>query len=199
MSRSSLPLRIAPVAGILLGLVGLSVFLIRFQHAGPYGLPAGGNLLAAILALGIGGLLLWAGLPSAVRVIALGVSPIILFFALYATLAELEEVVVVKAVDRAGEAADLRLWVIDHEGAPWVTMPRSKADAHALGEGPSQWLRGGQNLCILPVRFPDRETTNRIHHLRAAKYAVQRLATSIGLFGADAAETTIALRMDPCP
>ena len=36
-------------------LVGLSVFLIRVQHAGPYALPEGGNLLAGTLALLLGG------------------------------------------------------------------------------------------------------------------------------------------------
>ncbi len=199
MSQPSVPARAAKILGALLVVIGLSVFLVRFQHAGPYGFPAGGNLIGGLLALGLGALLLFPGLSPALRVVAFLASAPALFLALYATMAELEEVVVVKATNQAGEAVDLRLWVIDHEGAPWVTMPRSKADEHSLGEGPVQWLRGGEMHCILPERHENRAATNRIHHLRAGKYAVQRIATSVGLFGEDAAETTIALKMGPCP
>ena len=44
-------------------LVGLSVFVIRVQHAGPYALPEDGNLLAGTLALLLGGWLVrpWLG------------------------------------------------------------------------------------------------------------------------------------------
>ena len=185
------------MGGILL-LVGVSVFLVRFQHAGPYGFPGGGNLLAAVLAPGLGALLLRPSLAALLSWAALLASPVVLFFALYATLAELEEVIVLKATDLAGQPADLRLWVIDHAGAVWVTMPRAKADAHQLGESEVQLLRQGELACVTATRHEDRATTNQIHHLRQEKYAIQRLASSIGLFGSDAAEQTIALRLDPC-
>ena len=35
--------------------VGLSVFLVRLGHAGPYALPQGGNLMGGLLALALGG------------------------------------------------------------------------------------------------------------------------------------------------
>ena len=43
--------------------------------------------------------------------------------ALYGALAELEEVVVLYT-----EHADLRLWIVDHEGDEWVSMPRSNIE-----------------------------------------------------------------------
>jgi hypothetical protein len=42
---------ISRILGGLLLLVGVSVFLIRLQHAGPYAMPGGGNLIAGALAL----------------------------------------------------------------------------------------------------------------------------------------------------
>jgi len=63
------------VVGWLLLCVGLSVFLIRCQHAGPYAVPRGGNLLggalALLLALGA------SALPSAAFEIQTTVSPTI--------------------------------------------------------------------------------------------------------------------------
>lgn len=191
-------------AGWLMLAVGVSVFAIRLQHAGPYDFPGGGNLLGGVLALGLGAFLAWGpigigGLGAVLRWAALAASPIVLFFALYATLAELEEVVVLKATHRSGAPAGLRLWVVDHEGAAWVTMPRSKADAHSLREARVELLRRGESRCVVATRIEDRAKVNRIHRMRHEKYAVQRLATSIGLFGREAGEHTVTLRLEPCP
>ena len=51
------------IVGWLMLLVGVSVFAIRLQHAGPYALPGGGNLIAGVLALLLGGWLVrgWLG------------------------------------------------------------------------------------------------------------------------------------------
>jgi hypothetical protein len=122
-----------------------------------------------------------------------------LFFALYATLAELEEVVVLKATDRAGQPADLRLWIVDRPTAAWVTMPRSKADAHGLSEVRVELLRQGEVRCMIATRHEDRATVNEIHSMRHQKYGVQRLAAKIGIFGREADESTVALRLVPCP
>jgi len=185
-------------------LVGAAVFLIRLQHAGTYALPRGGNLLGGVLALLLGGWLArpWLAahrLAAPLRWAALAASPIVLFFALYATLAELEEVVVLKAIDRAGRPSDLRLWIVDHAGAAWVTMPRSKADEHGLTEARVELLRQGELGCVVATRSDGRATVNEIHRLRHEKYAVQRLATSIGIFGRSAGEDVVAVRLDPCP
>jgi hypothetical protein len=204
MSESGLGSKLLRFVGWLMLLVGVSVFAIRLQHAGPYALPEGGNLLAGVLALLLGGWLVrpWLGsrrLAAPLAWLALVASPIVLFFALYATLSELEEVVVLKATHRSGRAADLRLWIVDRPDGAWVTMPRSKAQAHGLSDARVELLRQGEVSCVVTTLHEDRATANEIHRLRHQKYGVQRFATSIGLFGRSAGENTVALRLDPCP
>ena len=191
------------VIGWLMLLAALAVFAMRLRHAGPYYFPEGGNLLAALLALLIGAWLTrnWIAssrLVTGLHWLALCASPAVFFFALYAILAELEEVVVMHAQDRAGQPAQLRLWVVDHDGASWVTMPRSKADEHGLDSVRIELLRRGSIQCMTAIRFEDHEAVNKVHQLRHEKYRVQRLATSIGLFGREVGANTVTLRLEPC-
>ena len=197
-------MNIRNIVGWLMLLVGISVFAIRLQHAGPYALPQRGNLLAGVLSLLLGAGLVRPWLaegPLAIWLprIALAASPIVLFFALYATMAELEEVVILRAADATGEVQDLRLWIVDREDAAWVTMPRSKADAHGLTDARVELVRGGTASCVIATRVEDRAQVDQTHHQRAEKYAVQRFATSLGIFGRDAAENVVTLRLTPCP
>lgn len=197
-------------AGALLLLAGIAVFLIRLQHAGPYASPQGGNLRAALLAIGLGALAIFesrrgAGAPDdasrvrgGLRVGLLVLAPLVFFFAAYSTLAELEEVIVLKPTNQAGEITDLRLWVVDDRDAAWVTMPRAKAQTHRLDGSQMDMLREGTLRCVRASAEEDRETVNRIHHLRHDRYRIQRLATHIGIFGEDADPNTITLRLDPC-
>lgn len=191
------------VGWLMLG-AGVSVFAIRLQHAGPYDPPEGGNLIAGVLSLLLGGWLVraWLGERRVARPLAwlaLAASPVVLIFALYATLAELEEVVVLKATDRDGRAADLRLWIVDREDGAWVSMPRSKAYAHGLREARVALQRQGEVECAIATLHEDRATVNEIHRIRHRKYAVHRLATAIGLYGRSARDDTVALRLRPCP
>ena len=195
---------ISRILGYLLVLVGVSVFLIRLQHTGPYAMPGGGNLAAGVLALVLGFSLVasWSRAPAiAVPLAWIGIlaSPVILLFALYATFAELEEVISIKAFDRAGRPVSLRLWVIDYDGAPWVTMPGSKSDGHGLEDGPVIMFRAGVDSCVLATRWDDREIVDDIHRRRHHKYMVQRMATLMGMFGETAGAKTVTLRLDPCP
>jgi hypothetical protein len=204
MSGSGFASRLQRVVGWVLLIAGVSVFAIRLQHAGPYALPRGGNLAGGLLALLLGAWLVrpWLGtrrLAAPLGWAALAASPVVLYFALYATLAELEEVVVLKTTDRGGSPADLRLWIVDRDGAAWVTMPRWKADAHDLRETRAELLRQGEVDCVIVTRVEDRATVNEIHQLRHGKYRVQQLATALGIFGREAREDTVALRLDPCP
>ena len=41
-------------------------------------------------------------------------------------------------------------------------------------------------------------TVDRIHRLRHERYAIQRLATAIGIFGRSAGEDVVTLRLEPC-
>ncbi len=185
-------------------LIGASVFLIRLHHAGPYGFPAAGNLRAGVLSLLIGTWLVrpWLGARRFAKPLgwlALAAAPIVMFFALYATLAELEEVVVLKATHASGAKADLRLWIVDRDDGAWVTMPRWKSESHGLAGARVDLLRHGEFTCVTPALHDDNAMANEVHRLRDEKYAVQRFAKAIGAFPASAGPDTVALRLDPCP
>lgn len=180
------------VVGLLTLGAGLSAFLVPLGHPGPYGIP-GRGLVGGLLCLAVSAVLLLRGTPAMLRVIALVASPVVLFFALYGALAELEEVVVLHADD-----ADLRLWIVDDDGSEWVSMPRSKATLHGLDGVMLERLRDGEERCVIPVIVDDPVRNRRTFDLRQEKYAVQRLAGAIGMFGDGPGPETITLRLDPC-
>ncbi len=180
------------LVALLTGIAGLAAFLIPLQHAGPYGIP-GRGLAGGLLCFAISGVVLARGVPAFARVIALAASPIVLFFALYGALAEVEEVVVLYAED-----ADLRLWIVDHEGVEWVSMSRSKADQHALDGAKVERLRAGVTRCVVPRIVDDPVANRRTFDLRQEKYAVQRLGGLLGMFGDGPGPQTITLRLDIC-
>ncbi len=199
----ALPSKLRSPVGWLALIVGFSVFAIRFQHEGPYAFPREGNLLSGVLALvfGVGLIRPWLGanrFASLLTRTVLAVTPIVIFFALYATLAELEEVVVLRATDEQRGTKDLRLWIVDHEGTPWVTMPRSKADAHGLTDTRVELLRHGAASCVIAKRHEDFATVDKIFGMRHEKYRIQRLATAVGVFGRSVGEDVVTLRLEPC-
>jgi hypothetical protein len=179
------------VALLTLG-AGLAAFLVPLRHAGPYGIP-GRGLVGGILCFAISGVLLTRGTPVMARGVAIAVSPIVLFFALYGALAELEEVVVLYAPD-----AELRLWIVDHDGVEWVSMSRDKAEKHALDGAKLELLRAGATRCVIPRIVDDPVANRRTFDLRQEKYAVQRLGGLLGMFGDGPGPDTITLRLDPC-
>lgn len=183
---------VSSVVGLLTLGAGLAAFLVPLQHAGPYGVP-GRGLVGGLACLAVSGVLLARGTHSIARRIALLASPIVLFFALYGALAEVEEVVVLYA-----EEAELRLWIVDHEGVEWVSMPRSKADRHAIDGAKLELLRAGVTRCVVPRMVEDPVVNRRTFDLRQEKYAVQRLGGVLGMFGDGPSPETITLRLDPC-
>ena len=183
---------LATAVGGLALCAGLAAFLVPLQHAGPYGIP-GRGLIGGLLCLAISGVLLARGTPPIARIVALVASPVVLFFALYGAFAELEEVVVLYAED-----AELRLWIVDDGGTEWVSMPRSKADRHAIDGARLQLLRDGSTRCVIPRIVDDPVANRRTFDLRQEKYAVQRLGGALGMFGDGPGPETITLRLDPC-
>ena len=183
---------VASIMGVLTLAAGLAAFLVPLQHAGPYGNP-GRGLIGGLLCLAIAGVLLARGTPRIARVIALVASPFVLFLALYGALAETEEVVVLYAPD-----AELRLWVVDHEGIAWVSMPRAKAEQNAIDGARLELLRAGEKRCVVPRIVEDPVANRRTFDLRQEKYAVQRLGVVLGMFGDGPGPNTITLRLDPC-
>ena len=162
-------------------------------------MPRGANLFGGLGSLLLGGLLLWPAIPRRLGWLALAATPVVLFFGLYATMAELEEVVSLYAVDSAGRPADLRLWIVDRDDGEWVGMPRWKAVEYSLDGARVQLLRNGKIRCVVPVLYEDRATVRAIHALKLEKYAVARGAAAIGLYPREASEAGVSLRLDPCP
>jgi len=179
--------------------VGIAVFAVRFLHEGAYAVPRGGNLFGGLGALLVGGVLVWPAVSRGLGWLALAASPVVLFFGLYATMAELEEVVSLYATDRGGQPAELRLWIVDREDGEWVGMQRSKAIEHSLDGARLELLRSGETRCVIPALHEDRATVTAIHALKVEKYAVARGAAAIGLYPREARESTVSLRLDPCP
>jgi hypothetical protein len=184
------------IASMLVGLLtlvaGLAAFLVPLRHAGPYGIP-GRGLVGGGACLALAALLLLRPLPALARAAAFVASPFALFFALYGALAELEEVVVLYA-----PGAPLRLWVVDANGAPWVSMSRNKAETYALDGAKLQLLRAGTTRCVIPRIVDDPAANRRTFDLREQKYAIQRLGQRLGMFGDGPGADTITLRLDPC-
>src|SRR6185436_3977949 len=115
MKESSSSSRTQTVIGWGLLVVGVAVFAVRLKHEGPYAMPRGANLFGGLGALLLGAVLVSSAAPRWLRWLAAAVSPVVLFFGLYATMAELEEVVSLYATDSAGRKAELRLWIVDRE------------------------------------------------------------------------------------
>ena len=191
--------KLRTVLGWTMLAVGLAVFAVRLQHDGAYAVPRGGNLFGGLGALLLGGLLLWRAAPRWLGWLALAASPVVLFFGLYATMAELEEVVSLHATDRAGRPTELRLWIVDREDGAWVGMPRAKAVEHALDGARLLLLRNGETGCVVPILHEDRATVKAIHAQKVEKYAVARGAAAIGLYPREARGSAVSLRLDPCP
>ena len=192
MSKIGLRSIAESIVGMLTLSAGLAAFLDPLQHAGPYGIP-GRGLVGGLLCFAISGVLLARGTPTIVRGVALGASPIVLFFALYGALAEIEEVVVLYTDD-----AHLRLWIVDYEGGEWVSMPRSKAEQHGIDGVKLELLRAWATHCVVPRIVEDPVANRRTFDLRQEKYAVQRLGGALGMFGDGPGPETITLRLDPC-
>jgi hypothetical protein len=199
MTESSASSKIHSVVGYVLIAVGIAVFAVRFQHEGAYAMPRGGNLLGGLGALLLGGVLVLPATPRLLGWLAVAASPIVLFFGLYATMSELEEVVSLYATDSAGQSAELRLWIVDREDGEWVGMSRAKAIEHSLDGARVELLRRGETRCVVPVLHEDRPTVRAIHALKVEKYAVASTSAAIGLYPSEARDAAVSLRFDPCP
>ncbi len=182
----------ASIVAVLTLSAGLAAFLVPLQHAGPYGIP-GRGLVGGLLCFATAGVLLARGTPTLARGVALIASPIVLFFALYGALAEVEEVVVLYAED-----AELRLWIVDHDGDEWVSMKRSKAEQHSIDGAKLELLRAGVTRCVVPRIVEGPAANRRTFDLRQEKYAIQRLGGVLGMFGDGPSPGTITWRLNPC-
>jgi hypothetical protein len=199
VSESNAASKIQTGVGWGLLAVGIAVFVVRFLHEGAYAVPRGGTLFGGLGALLLGGLLVWPATPRGLGWLALAASPVVLFMGLYATMSELEEVVSLYATDSVGRSSELRLWIVDRADGEWVGMPRTKAVEHWLDGARLELLRRGETRCVVPVLHEDRPIVRAIHALKVEKYAVARASAAIGLYPREATDTSVSLRLDPCP
>lgn len=183
--------------GLILLAVGVGVFAVRLIHAGPYSMPQGGVLYGALGALFLGGILV-LGIHRLLSWIALAVSPLILFPALFAIGGELEEVISLYATDSENKPVELRLWIVDREDGAWVGMSKDKAVEHSLDGAKLEMLRAGELVCVVPVLHEDRPTASAIHGLKVGKYRVAQVAGAAGLYPLETPQSSVALRLDPC-
>ena len=195
-------------AALLLTTVA-AIFAARLHHAGPYPFPRGPDLAFAALA-SVSGLLLlrpaWDRLDRAgrwLRRVLLGLSPFVFVLSAGAVLHEVEEVVVIRTRDPAGDVHDARLWVVDHAGRPWVVTGRATAHVQQMQANPRvELFRGGTVSCRIAELHGDRETIVAMLERRHRKYRVQRVAEAVGFWSGDLEgieDTAVAIELAPCP
>ena len=104
-----------------------------------------------------------------------------------------------KATNASGKAADLRLWIVDLEGFSWIVMPIDKAREHGLDGARLEMRREGELRCVETTVASDRETVTAVRDARYERYAIQRLATWVGIFTREPGPNAIVVRVAPCP
>ncbi len=208
---------------ILLGF-GVAVFAVRLIQAGPYPFPRGMDLCAGIGGLLLGSLLVQRGraeVPgsgvSRLSRVLLGLWPIGFLMGLAAVLHETDEVVILLTDGPAGPT-HTRLWVVDHEGAPWVLTGTETGFGRNVAARPRLELdRAGERSCRVARVFRDLPTLRDVSLLRRQKYLAERLAWGVGyprLFYSEEQLRALqpggpsegvslgsgaAYRLDPCP
>jgi len=199
----------ARLPGAILLAMAVGIFAARLHHAGPYAFPLGADLAYAGLTALAALLLLrpprstdqGAGTPR--RRLLLAASPFVFFLAAGAILHEVEEVVVVRTFDEAGGVHEARLWVVDHEGRPWVVTGQETEHARRIRANPRvQLYRAGAASCRIAEPVRGRETIVAMLERRHQKYFVQRLAVAVGVWSGDLTgieETAVAIGFAPCP
>lgn len=186
------------IAGIIFILIGLTVFVIRLNHPGPYAMPHGAAFYSALILLPIGGLIIWTGTGGFVRRMAVIVAVIATLPCIYSIGGESQEVISLYATDVENQPVDLRLWIVDREDGAWVGMGREKAFNHQLDGARLDMLRAGRRVCVTPNLNQDQNTTRVIHAMKVEKYATARIGGALGFYPLEATPSTVVLRLDPC-
>jgi hypothetical protein len=200
-----------PIVGWILVLAGVAVFAVRLHHEGPYPFPGAKDLASGCAALVVGALLIrspWSvpreGGVSWVTRVLLGVSPIVFLLALAAYGHEAEEVVVLRTTGHQGAVRETRLWIVDHEGSPWIVTGRGSGHDRDLSANPrAEIFRRGETRCWIAERYLDRTTLQTLLQVRSEKYRAQRIAFATGVWKHfserdDLDETAVAIRFAPC-
>ena len=114
----------------------------------------------------------------------------------YVALAESGEVVVLETRDASGATHETRLWVVDHEGFPWLRTgnPKSPWLARLRVNPEVAVTRGGERRAYRAVPVEDDATRARINTLVLEKYGWRE--STLRAFGMGPAGTT-PIRLEP--
>jgi hypothetical protein len=119
---------------------------------------------------------------------------VVAIFGLERFASERVEVVVLHTHDAAGAAQDTRLWVVDHEGSPWLRAGSVESGWYKrVAADPLIGVtRGGTDVRYRAVPTPDQRAV--INELMRAKYGWgdQFIGLMIG-----GRETAIPMRLEP--
>jgi hypothetical protein len=184
-----------PIVGWILVLAGIAVFAVRGHHEGPYPVPGGVDLVSGSAALIV---------ASPVTRLLLGASPLVFLLALVAYGHEAEEVVVLRTTGPEGAVRETRLWIVDHQGSPWVVTGRDSGHDRALTGNPRvEIVRHGEAHCWIAERHLDRATLEAVLQSRSEKYLAQRIALGARAWKhfserEDLATIAVAIRFAPC-
>lgn len=120
-------------------------------------------------------------------------------------LIESGEVIVLHTADAQGAAFQTRLWVVDHQGRPWVgtTDPEHTTWVARLRTHPMvEFEREDVRECRLAVFVNDPAVRARVNELYDEKYRIplygSRLLKIIGGIRRDV-EEQVLISLEPCP
>lgn len=118
-------------------------------------------------------------------------------------LIESGEVVVLHSSDDRGQVFRTRLWVVDHQGAPWVSTGNPAKDwfVRVRQQPRVELVRGGETSCRQGVVVDDPATRAELRRLFQEKYRVQRYGAGLlnSLFYSSGAKPEpVVIRLDPC-
>jgi hypothetical protein len=106
----------------------------------------------------------------ALRILGALLALLALFVASEFAASESGEVVVLRTLDEAGETHETRLWVVDHEGRPWLRAgnPGTGWFVRLQARPEVEVVRGRETLRVRAVPVP--EARDRINELVNQKY-----------------------------
>jgi hypothetical protein len=104
------------------------------------------------------------------RVVGALLALVVVLAALEIAASESGEVVVLRTRDAAGEAHETRLWVVDHEGRPWLRAGHAGTGwfVRLQADPDVEVVRGGETLAVRAVPVPG--ARDRINALVNEKY-----------------------------
>jgi hypothetical protein len=132
----------------------------------------------------------------AIRWAAVGLVLLALVAAATYVAGEQTEVVVLRTFDRAGQAHETKLWVVDHEGAPWVRVanPERAWFQRLRAEPRVELVRGGMTQSVVARPQNGMEARAAVDRAFRAKYGAVDW-----WYGVLLRRDAIPVRLEPVP